>query len=415
MKMNVFRPLAAFAVVFVTVGASAEMLDRPGGIRIGQRMIFYPYVSLSASWDSNVRGQHDGGSGDVSWLVNPGFNLDYRAENWSLLLNGYYNYRAYASGGNVKEENAHTFGETLRWNWANSQGAEQGWATTLSQSFRQINMADDMSLGDSRGYCADRREFDINGGIRRNFNERWHSNANAGYYLLQYDNDMDQDYSLYGWQRWIAGLEGGFAPSPWTDFILTGSYQGYAQDNVEGTDLSQNSQGYSVQAGLGSYATERISYRALAGWSRFEYADGAATSDGFVYTISGNWKITDTLHTMLLASSYYQPSEREYASQSRVDAVSWGIAKSFIRGKLTTTFDIAYRHETNERVNGYQNTDYNLDIATFRLGGSYTLNRYFSLFCSGEWQQSFNSESDRDYGNNDYSRWRVSGGVRLTY
>ena len=84
------RKLTMFAVAAALAGSGfAEVLDRPTGIKIGQRLTLKPYVSLSVAYDSNVNAsQSSGGSkGDVLWRVNPGFNLDYKAENWSLLLN----------------------------------------------------------------------------------------------------------------------------------------------------------------------------------------------------------------------------------------------------------------------------------------------------------------------------------------
>ena len=89
----------------MAAGAYAEIVDRPTGIKIGQRMTLRPYVSLSVSWDSNVAGTHSNSrnDGDVLWTVNPGLSLDYRADTWSLLLTGYYNYHAY-----MKHENSNT-------------------------------------------------------------------------------------------------------------------------------------------------------------------------------------------------------------------------------------------------------------------------------------------------------------------
>ena len=301
----------AFAAVFAA-SASADVLDRPTGIKIGQRMTLRPYVSLSVAWDSNVDGSSNAGrnDGDVLWTVNPGLNLDYKAENWALLLNVYYNYHAYTKSDNVNRHNQHTYGESLRWNWSNSKGAEKGWALMLSETFSKVAMSDDLSYYDGRSYTADRSQLMVNGAVQRRFNEHWHGDVNASYYNLDYENDTGDPTrsALYGWQRWTAGLEAGFAPSRWTDFIGALGYQGYIQDNVDGTTLSRDSNGYTAQIGIGSYATERISYRALAGWSRFEYANNDSSSDGFVYTVSGNWKIDETLSTMLLATSYYQPS-----------------------------------------------------------------------------------------------------------
>ena len=397
--------------------ASADVVDRPMGIKIGQRMTLRPYVSMSVSYDSNVHGSQNssGSKGDVLWNINPGLGIDYKSENWALLLNLYYQYHAYMKKENVGRYNQHSYGETLRWTWSDSRGVEKGWSLMVSETFQQITMMDDMSMGDS-AYSADRRNLTFNAAAQRRFNEHWHGDVNGSYYMMDYDNDTGRTGmpAMYGWQRWTAGAEAGFAPSRWTDIIGAVSYQGYLQDNVKGSNYSRDSQGYTAQIGLGSYATERISYRALAGWSRFEYANNASSADGFVYTLSGNWKIDDTLQTMLLATSYYQPSEREYLSKSRVDAVSWGIGKSLIRSKLRTTLDMTYRHDTHESLDASA-IDYELDVITARLGFNYAINRFLVWFVYGEYQRSINNEHERKSSYADYERWRATTGLRLTY
>jgi len=372
---------------------------------------------LSVAYDSNVHGsQSSGGSkGDVLWSINPGLGINYKAENWALLLNLYYRYHAYTKSENADRYNQHSYGETLRWNWSDSRGIEKGWTLMVSETFHQTTMMDDISVGND-AYSADRRNLTFNAAAQRRFNEHWHGDVNGSYYMMDYDNDTGKTGmpAMYGWQRWTAGAELGFAPSRWTDIIGAVSYQGYIQDNVDNSRYSRDSQGFTAQVGLGSYATERISYRALAGWSRFEYANNASSENGFVYTLSGNWKIDDTLQTMLLATSYYQPSEREYVSRSRVDAVSWGIGKSLIRGKLRSTLDMTYRHDTHESLNSSA-IDYSLDIVTARLGFNYTLNRFLVGFLYGEYQRSVNSEHERKNSYADYERWRITMGLRLTY
>lgn len=413
------KKLIALSIVASLAAVStADVLDRPTGVKVGQRMTLRPYVSMSVSYDSNVGGVQSGGmhKGDVLWNVNPGLGIDYKAEQWALLLNLFYTYHAYTKKENVNNHNQHSYGETLRWNWSDSKGVEKGWSVMLSETFRQINMTDDIALGDGSSYSADRRNLTVNAAAQRRFSERWHGDVNGSYYMMEYDNNMGSSRrsAMYGWQRWTVGAEAGFVPSRWTDIIGAVGYQGYIQDNVENSRYSRDSQGYTAQVGLGSYATERISYRALAGWSRFEYANNAASADGFVYTLSGNWKIDDTLQTMLMATSYYQPSEREYASKSRVDSVSWGIGKSLIRSKLRTTLDMTYRHDTHESLNAGA-VDYSLDVATARLGFNYTLNRFLVAFVYGEYQRSMNSERERKRSYGDYERWRVTMGLRLTY
>ena len=168
-------------------------------------------------------------------------------------------------------------------------------------------------------------------------------------------------------------------------------------------------------AGLGTRATERISYRILTGWSRFEYANGDAKDiNGWTYQLSAKWKLSDTWNTMLLASSYYQPSEREVASAIRVDSISWGLAHSMVRGKLNATFDLNYRKETHEYSfsRGY---DYDDDIITARLGLNYTLNRFLQLYGRIEYQTDMCDGGNVRGHNYDYDRFRGTVGMRLTY
>ena len=421
-RTDAFRPnrahVVALAFALAASAASAEILDRPSGIKIGERMTLRPYVSMSVTYDSNVEpnnvSRSAGKKDDFLWTVSPALWLNYNAETWSLVLSGFYNYRQYFDSSH-QNYNHHTFGEDLRWNWSNSTGAEKGWSLVIGESYNQISMVDDMTLDGGQNYSGDSKQFQVAGAVQRRFNERWHGDVNASYYWLDYDNDVNSRYAYYGWDRVIVGAEAGFAPSKWTDILVAGSYQYYDQDNVAGrTAASDSSQGVSVQGGVGSYMTERISYRLLAGWSMFDYGKGESKANGFVYTASGNWKIGETWNTMLLASSYYQPSERQYSSQTRVDAVSWGIAKVMVRGKLRATFDIRYRHETNESA-ADSTWDYDLDIWTGRLGLDYTLCRFLSLFAYGEYQNSMNSEAERHRGAYDYDRWRVTAGFRVQY
>ena len=412
------------AGAFPCRSAMAEVLDRPTGIKIGERLTLRPYVSLSFSYDSNPRSRNDGSDGDCLWTIAPSLSLAYNAENWSLLASGYYNYRQYFKS-EYQEYNSHNYGEDIRWNWADSSGTEKGWSLILGQSYKQITMADDMVLADGSNYSSDSRQFQFSGAIQRRFTEKVHADLNSSYYWLDYMNDTRSTGAYYGWDRWTAGAEVGYTASKWTDFILSGTYQGFQQDNAEnprvgtgyeGHDIGDTSTGYSLQGGLGSLLTDRISYRLLAGWSLFDYGDGASKENGFVYTATGNWKIGETWNTMLLASSYYQPSERQYATQSRVDAISWGLSKMLIRGKLRATLDLRYRRETHEyTIDTASDNDYILNIITGRIGANYTLNRFLSFFAYVEYQKSMNDHSDERYGAYDYDRFRATIGAALSY
>ena len=178
-----------------------------------------------------------------------------------------------------------------------------------------------------------------------------------------------------------------------------------------------------LQGGFASYATDHITYRVLAGWSRFNYGrgSGGGSSDGFIYNVSSKWDITETWRMSLLASSYYQPTERDYGSSQRVDSIGWGIAHSMVRNKLNATFDITYRHETPEYTwrssyGSVATSDYSIDNVTYRLGLNYTLNRYLSFYTSVSYRKSAGrgaSQNRAEYYT--YERFTGTLGMRFTY
>ena len=422
MKSFSYKMLVLGAAVSASAVASAEFLDPdgPAGFQIGTRMTLRPYVSLSYTFDSNVdSGRHS--SRSSSWSVNPGLNFTYNGDNWHISGSVYYRYHAYSSGYSSQLNNS-SYGEQLSFDYNGVQDGK-GWSVMITESYRKTSQDDSMLEDNGRGLGRDRQQFTISGAINRRFNEKFHMGIHGSYYWLDYDNNVEEYAPLYGWGRWQAGAELAYTMGPWTDFFLRGTYSGYSQDNntylggEHGLSKRHNYSGHSdsmtVHVGVRSCLTERISYNVAGGWSHFEYANSGYTSNGFTYNASLDWKISDTMQMMLLASSNYHPSEREYGASMRTDRISWGIAKSWVRGKLRSTFDVAYRHETHGYVD-HDASDYNLDILTFRLGLSYTFNRFISVFGHAEYQTEFDDGDDQgvDY---DYDRWRLTLGVRLAY
>ena len=410
----------AAAATLASAGVSSEM-DGPSGIQIGPRLTLKPYVSLSYTYDSNVDSMKHSKAGS-QWIVNPGMTARYLGGNWDIQGAAWYQYHAY--NRYTTQLNQSSFGENLKLNWMNSAPNEKGWRLQLSEQFQQIAQDDDMSNHNGRGIGRDRKEFKADAILERRINETMHAALLGNYYLLDYDNNVDKYAWLYGWKRAVAGGEIGWAPSKWTDFILHANYQWYTQDNdydhglrqtdTRGKSIRSDSKGYSVMAGLATRATERITYRVLGGWSRFEYGEGVKDCNGFTYQASAKWAVDDTLHLMLLAASYYQPSEREYGNCLKVNTISLGVGKTFIPGKLSATADLSFRNESHE-YSEYEEDDYDETIWTTRVGINYTLNRYAQLFGSVEYQTEETSGGGARGHEYDYDRFRGTVGVRLTY
>lgn len=401
--------LAVSSVVF----ADADILDREPGIKIGERLTLRPYVCISYTLDSNPNSTRDGGDNYSYWSANPGFNFDFSGDNWAVVGAAYYQYHA-CSSGNQRSMNNSSYGEQLGFKWSNIANGGAGWAMEISERYSVVCQNDDFSNGDGMGLWRDRQQFDVNAVFQRRFNDHWHAAVNASYYWLDYANDATQYAHLYGWDRWMAGMQLGYTASKWTDLFLAANYQGYTQDTYSylPDNLSRESKGLTVHLGVGSYLTDRISYRVSGGWSRFEYGD-SSDANGFTYSGSLNWKFASTWSTSLLFASYYQPSERQYGSAVRCDSVSWGLAKSLVRGKLNTTLDVSYRRDTHVYNTGSA-SDWDLNILTARLGVNYRINRLLTLFARGEFQSELNGGDSvgRHY---DYERWRLTAGLKFTY
>ena len=400
------------------LAAGAEELDRPSGIQIGTRMTLNPYVSLSFTHDSNVDSVNKKNDGQL-WTVSPGTSLTYKGGNWGLTGQLYYQYHAYSSGYS-KQLNQSSWGESLTYNWSNAQGGGKGWQLMLTESYRFITQDHDAMSDGGRGIGRDRQQADVSGALERRFTDRFHGGVNASYYYLHYDNQVNSYAPLYGWTRWSVGGQVGYVVNKWSDLLLTGNYHGYTQDNDSNKyyewdkihNIKDRSKGWTVQGGFGTHATERITYRVLVGYSHYEYcnhSDNAPT-----YTISGNWKMTDNWNMMLMGSRYYSPSETARGSSALTDTVSWGLAHSMVRGKLTATFDLAYRRQEHP-YNTYSDNDYRTDIGTARFGLNYTINRFVGVFGSLEYQKSWYSGPGGLTSQYDYDRWRATVGMRLTY
>lgn len=409
---------AAIASV-LSVCAFAGENDRPQGFKIGDRLTLKPYVSCSFTFDSNTDSTRHGKNGS-NWSVNPGVAADYKGENWGVT--GLANYQYHAYNRYSSQLNSSSWNEKLSFWWQDSMPDERGWTVLATESFSQIAQDDDMSEHNGRGLGRDRKEVTVNGVIERRLNNNVHLALDAGYYMLDYENNVHKYSPMYGWKRTNVGGEVGYMASKWTDFILSGGYQWYTQDNnvqrsrsyyrnmdSRGRKIDSDSDGWTIMGGIATRATERLEYRVLGGYNRFRYGDGTKRLGGFVYEFSARWRIEDRLSLMILGSSYYQPSENAYGSARKIYTASVGLNKSFIRGKVTGTIDGSYRKEKVEYAE-YDTDNYDEDIWTGRVGLNYHINRFITCFARFEYQWM-----DSERKAYQYDRCRGTVGFRLSY
>ena len=402
--------IAAFSVVPALI-AGESVAEKPQGFRFfNQHLTIKPYVALSYTYDSNVDTLHHS-DGDSIFCIQPGADFDWKGDNWALVGSLWYRRNAYCKYSNEMGENS--YGESLAYKWTTSKQNEQGWSLVLAEKYRYIDQSDSLGSGDGRGIWRDREAFDINGVLQRRFTERLHAEVMGQYNWLDYKNDTGKYAPLYGWSSWSAGAEVGYAASKWTDFLVAGGYSHYLQKKGHGYhNYSNESKAWSIQAGLGSHATEKITYRVLMGASWLDYGGRSNADVGWIYSLDANWKVTRQLQLSALGKSYYQPSERTRGQAIKVYSLSGGVSYLTLGDKLTLTANVAWRYEDtcyNDRYLSYGN-DYDETILSFRFGANYTINRWMSVFAAITWEEEW---CDRKVY--DYDRFRGTIGLRFHY
>ena len=402
--------IATFSVIPALI-AGESVADKPQGFRFfNQHLTIKPYVSLSYTYDSNIDTTRHGTS-DSIFCVQPGADFEWKGDNWALVGSLWYRRNAYCEYANEMGENS--YGESLAYKWTTSKQNERGWSLVLAEKYRYTDQSDALGSGDGRGVWRDREAFDASGILQRRFNDRLHAEVLGQYNWLDYKNDTGKYAPLYGWSEWSFGAEAGYAASKWTDFLVAGGYSHYIQKKGRGyRNYSNESQVWTVQAGLGTHATEKITYRVLMGVSSLDYGGHGNADCGWTYSLDANWKITRQLQLSALGKSYYQPSERTVGQAIKVYSLSGGLSYLTLGDKMNLTANVAWRYEDtcySDRYLGYGN-DFDETILSFRLGADYVINRWMSLFAAFTWEEEWCDVNA--YG---YDRFRGTVGMRFHY
>lgn len=416
------KSLLVPSVVMAATAAFADFDGGPKGIKINDRILIRPYVGFSYTYDSNIdSGKH--GKGTSSWTITPGASTSLKGDRWHSSLAAHYSYHAYESNSHRLNNSSYSINGS--YGWTTGLDNERGWSFVASGSYSQTSQDDDMSKSDGRGIGRDRQSAHASAGVEHRFTSRVHAGANMSFNYLDFDNNVDKYADMYGWQLCNIGVNAGYVVSPKIDISLSSSFQGFWQDNhkgsnnnpedeVRGHTRSSHSKGWTVHLGISTRATTRIRYNLSGGWSHFDYGGSAKAKDSFTYSTSGSWKVSPKTSLMWVGSSYYQPSERETNAACKNYSLSAGLARSMIRGRMSSNLNVSYRHQVHTTYE-YKSDDYTEDIITLRLGLNYTLNQFMGLFGSVEYQTCMGDGSGIKNNAYDYDRWRATVGFRLTY
>jgi len=357
------------AMAVLPMGVMAQKSD---GLRLGNFKLS-PYVSIDASYDSNIRLQVND-LADIVYRVNPGLDAEYAGTDWGVVGNAWYAYDLYQKydilNANRYGENLDIYVESLK-----------GWKFRMGERYYFSNQNDSM-LGGGSGIWRNRHQFDISALLAYEISERWSVGLNAMYTDNWFDSNADKYQTLYGYSSAQIGAETEYAVTPQTGLILNGSFQRYMSDGDTQNGDSE-SDGYSLSGGLGSRFTERLKYRILVGANLYSTSDDTTISPAVNANI--NWKMSQRWALTVATATYFQPSETVQGQTKNIWSLSGGVSYKPAE-RVDMTADLVYRRENNKTMyNGVDEKNYVTDQYAARYRVSYWFIKYASVYAAAEY------------------------------
>ena len=358
--------------------------------------------------------------------VTPGLLLHVPGNQWEL-SGGIH--ATYEKDNSDFSRDPKDWNQSLRLSGMTDGGTKWG----LSQSWQRLHYSqyDDFSQDDRDSYA-------FSGSLSKDITDKSGLGLSASYRILDY-----KDEELYDNNTLTAGLSARHRLTDKSNLILSLDYSNSEGDYRRwvGSDGAiyrgrrSNNRSYTAQAGLGSRATEKITYNALLGLSLIQPDDyvnprtGERTSRGdkyrVAYALSGNWKRTERLSFSISGKSSYESSEDVLDNSLMAYNIS-GMASYRLFDRLRLNGGASYRYEdylrrvetsstqggnpyvgTDDKGRGKSRTD---DQVSLYGTIAYGINRYASAFLNGTYTKT--SSTIKDF---DYDRYRLSAGVSLRY
>ncbi|MDD2599737.1 MAG: outer membrane beta-barrel protein [Kiritimatiellae bacterium] len=385
----------------LTVLAQMSYADEEIGFKYNNLSIS-PYVNLEYTYNSNVDYSRTQKEDDHIFSINPGVDLNYKGNDWGFNANAWYDHDYYYDNDRLDKD---SFGESVDFYWESPKGLK----LLLGQRYVNASQSDSLSAnsGSGNGLWRDRDQLDITGALSYQFSEKTSATLSGLYSDMSYENDSNRYGGLYGWTQYSVGLQLARQLTAKSDALISGSYQQYDSDGARG-GMDSSSIGYTLMAGVGSRATERIKYSLQAGAAWFDYAKGDQMV-GFVYEGHVSWLMSKKWALSLAGTSNFQPSEREVNQAEQLYVVSSSLTYKTTR-RLTTSLDLAYRREEKQINTADARDGDGDDRYSARLMARYKLRKYVNLYAGLEYEEQFS-----DQKNNEFNRYRGTLGLNLRY
>lgn len=417
--------LAATSLVMnlaaVPARSSAGPSDGKGGFWLG-RMNLSPTLDLGIFYDSNPDEVNESRKrameaaedveGDrfdsaVGYNIQPGIILNMPGNRWSVSGRAYYIYE--------KDDSDYTRSPKDWMETLSIQGkTDGGFDWRLDETVQQLKYAEYDEFSQE-----DRFAVRFGGALAKQLTDKSKLGIGAAYSTVEYDDEDAYD-------------------NEYLDFSMNFSHQltektealavaGYGINSSEEEDSDAHE--YNLSAGLGSRATEKLSYRALIGvtlYEDFEYenAEGvkedAETEYSLSYDLGVSWRPTERISVNLTGGTSYEAAE-DVRSNALLASTLVGSVDYRLFRRWLLSGGVAYRHEdymrnvdrggedvfTGVDSGGESRTDQQINTYASLVFG---VNRYASLFAHGLY-----SVTDSTIEDFEFDRYRISAGVALQY
>ena len=437
------RMLAAFGVLAGVCRASAQ---DDGGIWLGP-LNLSPTLDVGVFYESNPdevnenrkelmeATSEDRFDSSRGFNIQPGLDLLLPGNQWKLSGRLAYTYE---DDNSDYSRSPKDWMESLKFDGKTDGGTQ--WQ--LGQSAQQLSYTkyDEFSQDDRFG-------FGINGMLGRQVTDKSGISLGASYRAVDYEDAYlyDSDY-----QQYTLAITHQITEK--TDGILSLGYgiNGADYDEV-GSDIEpegrrrldvdiEEATYINASIGLGSRATEKLTYRALIGMTAFddfeykyteaqEYLERgqdldneADTEYSFSYDMGLSWKPTERFTLNLSGNSAYESSE-DVRNNSMLAYSLIGSASYRFFTRVMLSGGVAYRYE--DYLRNVDEDDVDLFTGTDAEGQgqsrqddqvnlfanlTFGITRFASFYVNGLY--SVNESTIDDF---DYDRYRVSAGVALKY
>lgn len=399
------KPVRIVAIMVALMAITAKADDV--GIFFPNRDFHWlPSLSLGVYYSSNANGTPKNVSGKKSewgYSISPALGLSYEGNTFRLTGRAFYTWE----DGKEKDQGNNYWGESL----SIEKWTESGWRFMLTETYRRTNSNEFYGSSDGETSYIDVRKsetFNINGSIAKtSASGKTSLSLGAGYSRIRYIND---DNRLNGSESYNFQLQANYKLTEKTDLVGVGTI---------GADLGErmndDSYQYTLMVGFASRLglAKKITYRAVGGVGFYDYGgDGGDTSIAPSYSLSVAWAISDRWALSALANSQFTPSD-SYQNYSYVWANAFTLGVNYKPWKkFDLRGDVSYRIEDNRSdSSAYSNLEYTRSYYAFRLRGSYTITRWFSLYAAASYMMDRYDDSYRG----DTDEYRFDAGVQLRY